>query len=191
MMNSTGKKLSKLESKQVSKPAKKFSTSSLAKYLPSSRGATLVETLVAIALASVVLTAVVGMVVSAVSTSTLSKSRTTATRYAEEGVEVARKTRDRTDWPTFFNTYVGISSWQVDPSFNLTNGTGLPLPPFQRSIRLTDASNQTCGNSQGQNSGQQGNSCVDRVQVVTRVTWQDKGKTQQVELVTYLTKWRK
>lgn len=180
-----------LASQQVRKLASKTSTSYLSKYLPSSRGATLVETLVAIALASVVLTAVVGMVVSAVSTSTLSKSRTTATRLAEEGVEIARKTRDRTDWQTFFNTYIGTSTWQVDPGFNLTNGTGLSVSPFQRSIRLTDASNQTCGSSQGQYSGALVNSCVDRVQVVTRVTWQDKGKTQQVELVTYLTKWRK
>lgn len=149
--------------------------------LKSQRGATLVETLVAIALASVVLTAVVGMVVSAVSTSTLSKSRTTATRLAEEGLEVARKTRDRTDWDSFYNNYVNSTNWKVDQVAGdivlNTSGSSLPTPPFTRNVTFSNASNPA-GNR-------------DRVQVSSTVTWNDKGKVQEVELVSYLTKWRK
>lgn len=144
-------------------------------------GATLVETLVAIALVSVVLTAVVGMVVSAVATSTLSKSRTTATRLAEEGIEVARKTRDRTDWDSFYNAYVNSNSWKVDlvagDIILNTSGSSLPTAPFTRTVTFSNASVPVGGR--------------DRVQVISTVTWNDKGKIQEVKLVSFLTKWRK
>lgn len=141
----------------------------------SERGATLVESVVAIALASIVLTAIVGMVVSAVATSTLSKSRTSATRYAEEAVEVARKTRDRTDWDNFYNTYVNSTAWKVDGTLNLTSGDGLSIAPFTRTVSFTNASSPP--------------GARDRVQVEVKVTWLDKGQTQEVALVTFLTEW--
>ena len=151
------------------------------KIIKSQSGATLVETLVAIALASVVLTAVVGMVVSAVATSTLSKSRTTATRLSEEGIEVARKTRDRTDWDSFYNTYVNSNIWKVDQVAGdiilNTSGSSLPTLPFTRTVEFSNASNPVGSR--------------DRVQVISKVTWNDKGKLQEVKLVSFLTKWRK
>lgn len=154
---------------------KKFRIASHLTILRSSRATTLIETLVALALASVVLTAIIGMVVAAVATANTAKSRTTATRYAEEGIEVTRRARDETLWRTFYSTYVGNNTWHVDPSYNLTTGGGLDLSPFSRSINITDASTP--------------NGAKNRVQVVSVVTWIDKGKTQKVQLDTYLTDW--
>ncbi len=141
----------------------------------SRHGTTLIETLIALALASVVLTAVVSMVITAVSTAATAKSRTTATRYAEEGIEVTRRARDENLWANFYKSYVGGTTWHVDPNYNLTTGSGLDLSPFQRGINITDSSVP--------------NGAKNRVQVVVKVSWSDKGKTQTVQLDTYLSEW--
>jgi Tfp pilus assembly protein PilV len=164
--------------------------------LSSQRGATLVESIVAIALAGIIITAIVGLVTSAVATSTLSKSRTTATRYSEEGVEVARKNRDRTPWQSFWNTYGpsvcrSAAPCHIDSSLNIVSGAGLSISPFARTVVITDVSAQTCGAGSGNYQGQQSNSCVDRLKVTVSVTWIDKGRNQEVKLVSYLTTWNR
>lgn len=144
--------------------------------LRSQLGSTLVESVVAIGLASVIISAIVGMVVSAIASSTAAKSRTTATRYAEEGLEVSRLTRDKNSWTTFFANYVNASVWHVGSSNVLVTSpdTGV-TSVYTREIRLTNTSSPLTNN--------------DRVQVDVQVKWIDKGKNEVVELVSYLTKW--
>jgi prepilin-type N-terminal cleavage/methylation domain-containing protein len=151
--------------------------------LLSSRGVTLIESVVAIALAGVIITAVVAIAVSALSTSTLSKSRTTATRLAEEGQEVARATRDKSNWDDFWATYVGKPAWGIDTNLNLvaTSDYTVTIPPcvnpcpFKRKVTIADASTP---------AGAQ-----NRATVTISVTWVDRSLTQEVKLVSYLTKW--
>lgn len=145
--------------------------------LRSPKGLTLVETVVAIALASVVISAIVGMVVLGVATSTTAKARTTATRFAEEGMEAARAARDKTDWSNFWNTYVNSTVWHIDNTGNLTSGAGLAIAPYTREVHISNSSNPLGNN--------------DKAQVDVKVTWVDKGKTEIVELVSFLTKWAK
>ncbi len=144
--------------------------------LRSQHGSTLVESVVAIGLASVIVSAIVGMVVSAIASSTAAKSRTTATRYAEEGLEVARLTRDRNSWASFYPSYVNASVWHVGATNTLVTSTDTGIiSVYTREIRFTNASSPTTNN--------------DRVQVDVQVKWIDKGKNEVVQLVSYLTKW--
>ena len=144
-------------------------------YFKSSRGATLVESVVAIGLAAVVVTAIVGSVVTSLASSTSAKSRTTATRYAEEGIESARLTRDSLSWSSFFGL-VNSSVYHVGSDFKLTTSTDTNISSlYTRAISLANISNPPGSN--------------DKVQVTVTVTWNDRGKTETVTLVSYLTKW--
>jgi type II secretory pathway pseudopilin PulG len=159
--------------------------------LNSQSGATLIETVVAIALTSIILTAIMAMVITAVSTSTNSKSRTAATRYAEEGTDTVRTVRDSLNWSDFYQTYIknqGSTIWYVTCSYSLTttapvagvcssdSGLAVYIIPYTRQIKILDDS--TSGNK-------------DRAIVDVTVTWNNHGKTENVELVTYLTNWVK
>lgn len=145
------------------------------RYISSVRGSTLVESVIALGLASVVITAIVGSVVTSLAASTSAKTRTTATRYAEEGVEAARLTRDSQSWNTFF-ALAGTATYHVGSDFKLTTGADTNISSiYTRTIKLTNISNPPGSN--------------DKVQVNVTVNWTDRGKTEAVNLVSYLTKW--
>lgn len=148
--------------------------------LKSNKGVTIIESIVAIGILAIILTALIAMVVTAVNTSTLSKSRTEATNYANEGAETARSIRDNTTWADFWSKYVGsgatiCSNCEVTAAGDLATA-GKVITPYTRKVVFTDAS---AGGAQ------------DKVQVDITVTWNNRGKTEKVELQSYLTDWRK
>jgi Tfp pilus assembly protein PilV len=146
----------------------------------SESGATIVEAIVAIGIAGVIITAIMAMVVTAINTSDLSKSRTTATNYANEGAEIARSVRDSMTWGSFFANYVSpgtvCSTCQVTSAGGLAI-SGVSISPYTRTVLLSDGS--PVGSPQS------------RVTVDVTVTWSNHGKTEKVELVSYLTDWHK
>lgn len=150
------------------------------RYLRSQRGATVVEAVVALALAGIIVTALMSMVVSALSTSTASKNRTFATRYAEAAVESVRSIRDSQNWSDFYTNYVqghSTTIWYLaaDNSLTSTSSSAANIAPFTRTIKLTD--NSPSGDAKS------------RVFIDIKVTWNDRGQTQTEEQTTYLTQW--
>lgn len=146
--------------------------------LKSNKGVTIIETVVALGLTSVLLTALMAMVITAINASDLSKARTIATNYANEGLEIARTQRDATDWTTFvanYNSGAGsaiCSTCYVTAAGVLTGavGSAASIAPYTRVVTFSDGG-----------SG--------RVTVDVKVTWKYHSQTETVELVSYLTDW--
>lgn len=93
------------------------------------KGQSLIEAIAAIALVILVVTALVGLAVGALQTASVSRNRSHAVAYAQEGMEKVRASRDQNDWATF------TSGCQSPP--------GLPSlpPPFDRLVTCTGSGN--------------------------------------------------
>jgi type II secretory pathway pseudopilin PulG len=153
----------------------------LSQPLRSSKGVTIIESVVALGILAIILTAIMAMVVTAINSSTLSKSRTEATNYANEGAEAARSIRDSTTWGDFWIKYVnnGVGSLCTTCEVTSTGGLavlGRSIVPYTRKVVFSDAST----------GGVQNRALVD-----VTVTWNNRGQTEKVELTTYLTNWHK
>lgn len=142
------------------------------------RGQSLVEIVVILGVVAVLVTGLVGVSSSALRASESGKSRTRATKYAAQGLELTRRLRD-SGWTTFYtygNTDPG-KRWCVD-------GTGVWTP---------EASGCDI-NIEQQYTRRVTIEWIDatKVEVNSMISWVEGDSTnpQTVSLTTYLTRWR-
>lgn len=146
------------------------------------RGQTIIELVVMV---GVIVVIVMGLVVA--STTSLSRSRSTrsrsiATKYAQEGIEIVRNLRNSTTWSSFNTSYVGNPDprvWCVNDAGSMVaaNGAGNCSPAFnvvseyKRTVSLEYIND-------------------DKVLVIATVLWRESQADATSVLQTYLTSWR-
>lgn len=143
----------------------------------NSIGQTMVEIIIVVGIVIIILSVVVTSAVRSLQTTTFSTSKSQATAYAKEGIELARAQRDA-GWYLFESKGVGGIDWCVDEQGVWTQGSVCATKIdgiFTRIVRLTlDATNP----SQKQ------------MNIQSTVTWQEGAETRRSEIITVLTQWR-
>lgn len=132
-------------------------------------GQSLVEAVVSIGIALAIITGLVVLAVGAVRTATLSRNRSLAVQYAQEGIEALRSIRDRdfSELPTSGGPYQLVwtgSEWSTAAG---TETVGI----YGRSFTASEPAS--------------GKLRFDLV-----VSWTDSAGTHSVDLITYLADWR-
>lgn len=145
---------------------------------PAESGMTIVEMAVGLALVAILAGSLVSMGILAIRTSNLARMKAKALRYAEEGIEIARKTRDQIS-PSSLGSL--LSACPVDAS-NCCVVDGLLfvclLPEDLEGgifIRTIDVGEVV------------GVPAEEKVLVTVEVTWQNGEKS--IDLKTFLTAW--
>ncbi len=87
------------------------------------RGMSLLEVIMALAVLAIVLTAIVSLTSKSITTSTLSKNKTLANRYASEAIEYFRKEKEFIGWSNFKNAITtGGGKWcMVDLTLSINS----------------------------------------------------------------------
>ncbi|MFQ6049561.1 MAG: prepilin-type N-terminal cleavage/methylation domain-containing protein [Candidatus Paceibacterales bacterium] len=159
--------------------------------LRGKKGVSLMEILVAIAIIAFTLTILLGLTSFSLGTATLIKQTNQANNIAQETMEVVRNFRDGTNWGTdgLGALTVGIdyypqksgspAKWQLSAGSETING-------FTRTVSIEDV--QRDANDNIVVSG--GTNDPDTKKVTVTVSWEERGRTHQIELITYLTNWR-
>ncbi len=141
-------------------------------------GQTLLELVIALGVVAVVITALVSAVTASLRYSQVTRYRSRAVKFAQEGVELTRKIRDEQSWSTFFAYTGGDGRWCLDANGVWTDDDGNGTCPiasgdeFWRSVHFSwDGTDET-------------------MIVTVRVSWGDRGVPSTIELTTYFTQWK-
>jgi len=131
-------------------------------------GQSLIEAVVAIGITLLVITGLVVLAVGAVRSATLSRNRSLAVQYAQEGMEALRSIRDRnfSDLPTG-----GINRL-------VWTGTQWSTLAGTETINFYTRSFTSAQVSAG------------KLKITLTVAWSDSGGSHTVDLTTYLTNWQ-
>lgn len=135
-------------------------------------GATLVETIIVVSIVAVVVSSLIAGSTSSLRSTSFTSTKAQATKYAQEGIELARRQRDLS-WSEFFNRR--DQTWCINKDGNWTS---LPTCPvnidnfFTRTVIL------------GWNAG------ANRMEIVSVVSWPSGGRIHSSEIRTHLTQWR-
>lgn len=141
-----------------------------------SSGQTLLELVLALGVIAVVLTGLVSAVTSSLRYSQSSQLRSRGVKYAQEGLELARKLRDSNTWDIFAAySGSGSSSWCLSESgvWSPNGGSGCPIASgstFWRTVTFT------------------WNDPI--MDVVSEVSWADRLASSTVSFRTYFSQWR-
>ncbi len=155
------------------------------------KGISIIEILIVIAIIAIALTSFLGLASFSLSTSTLIKKTTQANYLAQELMEAVHNFRDGTDWQS---DGLGILITGADYYFQKTGSPAEWQPilgeesiaGFTRKIILEEVTRDE--NDDIVSGG--GTNDLDTRKVMVRVSWPEKGRNQQLELVTYLTNWQ-
>ena len=139
-------------------------------------GQTLLELVVAIGVVAIVITALVAAVTASLRYSQATRLRSRGVKYAQEGLELARKLRDISTWDVFQTYANGAGNWCLDESGVWTidaSGGECPLSAsnnFWRAIHFawTDPT----------------------MDVTVTVNWGERNVPSTVVLKTYFTHWK-
>lgn len=139
------------------------------------RGQTLLEIVVALGVIAVVLTGLVTAVTASLRYSQVSKYRSQGVKFAQEGIELARKLRDTSPWAEFSVFSSGTGEWCLNEagSWSASDGSGCPIvagSTFWRTVTFV-----------------LNGSVMD---VTSEVSWGDRSTSSTVTLRTYLSDWR-
>ncbi|MCP6719157.1 MAG: hypothetical protein KJI71_02905 [Patescibacteria group bacterium] len=155
------------------------------------RGALIVEILVVVAIITITLTGLLGLISFSLGTSTLIRQNNQADDIAQGIVEQVRNFRDGTSWEidglgtltTGIDYYLQESGspqkWQLIEGTKTVNG-------FNTKVTLGDVMRDS--NDDIVSSG--GSIDSDTKKVTVDVSWEEKNRSHQIELITYLTNWR-
>lgn len=166
----------------------------LAKWKYSKRGISAIEILIAVAIIALTLTTFLGLATFSLRASLLAKEAIRAKNIAQEVLEAARNFRDGTTWDTdgleTLSTgeaapYYPEKDGSVPPEWDLVAGEEI-TNGFTRKVIFYDV--QRDGNHNIVESGGTDDPGTKKVKAV--VSWQERGKTHQIELITYLTDWQ-
>lgn len=141
-------------------------------------GQIIVEVLFAVGIVAMCLIALTSISSTAINNGIYAKNAQLANRYAQEGLEVARRLRDRSaGWNSFYTTYTNDRCLAGDNSFSSCNcSVSNPASNidnfFFRCLTFT-------------------NDTAERKKITAKVSWADGSNRHTVEAVTFLTKWSK
>lgn len=139
-------------------------------------GQTLLELVVALGVVAVVLMGLVSAVTSSLRYGQASRFRSRSVKYAQEGIELARKLRDASTWDVFLSySGTGTKNWCLSESgaWSADDGTGCPIAagsPFWRSVAFV------------------WNDPV--VEVTSQTSWGEHTSSTTVALKTFFSAWR-
>lgn len=141
------------------------------------RGQTLVELIVVVGVVGIVVMALISAVTASLRFSETSRLRSKGVKYAQEGIELARKLRDSSPWQDFLGySGSGSASWCLNSSgvWSPDSGTGeCPMEAgstFWRNVKFT------------------WNDPL--MTVAVTVSWGERNTLSTVKLETNLTQWR-
>lgn len=155
------------------------------------KGVSTVEILVVTAIIATTLTSILGLVSFSLRITNLTKQTNQSNNFAQEIMEQVRNFRDGTTWDTdglgtlTANTdyYVqksgSPSKWQLSQGTKTTDG-------FTQKVVFENVMRD--GNDNIVVSG--GTNDSDTRKIIATVSWEEKGKSHQIELITYLTNWK-
>jgi len=161
----------------------------ITKWENNKKGISIIEILIVIAIIVIALISLLGLVVFSLRISTLIKETTQANNLAQETLEAVRNFRDGTDWDTdgLGALTTGIAyhpekSGDVPPKWQLILGEET-VDGFVKKVEFENVNRD--GNDNIVDSG--GVDDPDTKKVTVTISWKDK----KVEIVTYLTNWRR
>ena len=176
------------------------------------QGFAIIEALIASTIIIVALTSIVGLVTLSLVVSSITKQTTQATLFAQDTMEALRNFRDGVDWNNddSFNEYDGLGVILPDDVYHLEQSGDIPprwkllagnetIDEFTRSavfrnvcrdtssdditgITDTNGTTTTCVINEGVYN-------ADTKEVTVTASWTERGRSHEVELVTYLTNW--
>ncbi len=139
-------------------------------------GQTLLELVLALGVIAVVLTGLVSAVTASLRYSQSSQLRSRGVKYAQEGLELARKLRDSSAWDTF-QAYSGSGTmdWCLSESgvWTASTGDGCPIvsgSTFWRTVTFTWTD--------------------PLMDVTSAVSWADRAAPSTVSFRTYFSQWK-
>lgn len=158
----------------------------------SEKGISVIEILIACAVLGIALSAILGLSGFLLSQTSVIKQTALATAFAQETMEIARNFRDNTTWNTN-----GLGSLAVGSPYYFQKSSSAPfiwqlvqgsenVNGFTRTTVLSSVLRDA--NSNIVQSG--GTADSNTKQVTATVSWSERGKTHQVQLMEYLTNWR-
>lgn len=155
------------------------------------KGISIIEILVVIAILGVVLTSLLGLVSFSLKGSSLIKQNHQANNFAQEIIEVVRNFRDQTVWDTtglgtltVDTAYYPEKTADVPPEWSLVSGEET-IGIFNRKVvfeRVYRDTNDDIADS--------GTEDPDTKKATVTVSWQERGKTHNVKIITYFTNWK-
>jgi len=181
------------------------------KHFPQ-QGVSIVEALIAIAVIIVALTSILSLITLSLVASSITKQTTRATLFAQDTMEATRNFRDGVDWNNddLADEYDGLGVVSAGATYHLEQSTDSTpkwkllagnetIDEFTRSavfrnvcrdtssdditgITDTDGTTTTCVMNGGAYD-------ADTKEVTVTVSWTERGRSHEVELVIYLTNW--
>ncbi|KPJ57513.1 hypothetical protein AMJ49_00025 [Parcubacteria bacterium DG_74_2] len=151
----------------------------------------MIDILVVIAIIVNVLVTLLGLTSFSLGISTLIRQTTQANNIAQETIEAVRNFRDGTTWDVDGLGTLAMSTDYYPQAtsspleWQLAQGTET-IDSFSRKVVFEDVMRDL--NSNIVESG--GNYDPNTKKIIANVSWQEKGRTHQVEINTYLTNWR-
>ncbi|XOB42110.1 MAG: type IV pilus modification PilV family protein [Candidatus Nealsonbacteria bacterium] len=155
------------------------------------KGISLIEILIVISIITVSLTSLLGLVSFSLNATSLTKQTSQANNIAQELIEQVRSFRDSTDWSvdgiasltTGINYYIEKSGlplkWQLIQGTETING-------FTKKIVFKTAKRDGLDNIVEMG----GTNDTNTKKITATVSWQERNKDHQIEIVTYLTNWK-
>lgn len=161
------------------------------------RGFTIVEALIATAVIIVALTSILGLVTLSLVASSIAKQTTQATLFAQDAMEALRNFRDGVDWNNddSNDVYDGLGVVLTGIAYHLDQSTDSPPKwHLESGERVVDGFTQKVVFSDvfrdsNDDIASGGTLDPDTKKVVVTVSWTERGRSHEVELVTYLTNW--
>lgn len=159
--------------------------------LGNKKGMSLIEILIVISIIALTLTSLLGLTSFSLSAMNLTKQTYEANNIAQELIEQARSFRDSTNWNT---DGLGILTTSTDyyiqksgssEKWQFVEGTEI-IDGFTRKIVFESVKRDGAANIVEIGGALDSNT----KKIIATVSWQEKNKTHQEELITYLTNWR-
>ena len=155
------------------------------------KGISIIEILVVIAVMAITLTSLLGLASFSLSATSLMRQTVRANTIAQETAEAVRNFRDNSAW-----NINGLGILKVDTSYHPEKTTDVPpkwklvegeenLNNFTRKVVF-----KTVYRDGDDNIAESGAEDPDTKKAMMTVSWQEKGRTHQVEIITYLTNWK-
>lgn len=161
----------------------------------SKKGISVIEILIAVTIIAVGLISLLGLAFFSLGTSNLIIQTTKANIIVQETMEIVRNFRDGTSWNNNglgtlitgeANPYHPAKDTSISPPRWILIAGQETINSFTRKIIFTNV--QRDGNNNIVESG--GTNDPDTKKVKTTVSWQEKGRSHQLEITTYLTNWK-